>query len=900
MFRLPLLLLGLATATASAANALTSYWEDAAQREVFVVSGRDYELRVATHPAKILSLRASGREVLGPGGAVPRVKDGGVWMEPAAREVVPPWEVHTGQKMKPATSSAARMNVWRASPEYWEIHLRDIPFVAPEASEQGRPLRGHLVIHAHPDRVHLELRLEPAAEQMPEQAAWLVNANGTIAAAAGDRPTLSLGGNAGVLAPPGGSFSPDGKEWVAPAGAAFWVLRPAAPDAAADKLFAEEISPLDADSFSAVDGQWLGYDQPSGLYVLEMLANRRAFTFENAWKVASRRMETPVVVPASATPRSVTVLARSGTGNLEAGVVTDPQGFPRAIPAFVVKNFAGEKEETDDRAFGDIIFPLQVGPDQPREHRVMGLYQTWGRNMLKQVSSIRFFNIYWHLSTGLSETTCFTHAWMNIRNTLVSIPDFRPYSGPFLMGQPQHDCFSWPGFLNYRTKDGEIFPMYRRTEFHSIAPCLAHFTMHFRTGDDAADLAVEAWEIPQNDEARTFLRIRYAWDKPAKIEGDARKNFRWLQMFEKYPVREIVWLDADGKERSTKANGGENFPLGTPLAKNWPYAGAHEGRDNFGTIMLVQRLEGRLGGRPVERAHLTAKFGEENGHYAFTTDQASLSLIAGDFLEADILLMPHGEVTTPFHKPNRERLHWAERPPRVSAVARGTKLRDFPATLRATDDAAAFRVTGGLNMIPLIVGGFSARATPMLWKDGLWQDQQHHGGDGYQVDAEDGGTFRFTFNYPIRGTEEHDLVVSLLRTSVPLLRLRDRNGLPVAKAAATTDFAITSPALFAPGRNVAAGPGLFAFSGRAEEIAAVPVSFTPATDGAAVTCEAWNTDDVNLHLTGGGELVVGHRVPGAEYVVTLGREVKSLRAGDDTLALTIPAGEVHVRIQPKP
>ena len=50
--------------------------------------------------------------------------------------------------------------------------------------------------------------------------------------------------------------------------------------------------------------------------------------------------------------------------------------------------------------------------------------------------------------------------------------------------------------------------MYRRTDFHSIAPNLARFTMHFRTSDDAANMRVEVIEIPQTDEARTFLRLR--------------------------------------------------------------------------------------------------------------------------------------------------------------------------------------------------------------------------------------------------------------------------------------------------------------------------------------------------------------------------------------------------------
>ena len=887
---LPLVLL---TAAVPRLAALTSYWEDAAQREVFVVEGDGYAMRVATHPARILSLRAGDREMLGVAGAAPWVESAGQRLAPAAKDAVPDWEVHTGQKMKPATSSRARMNVWRATPHYWEIHLRDIPFV-PDGAD-ARPLRGHLVIHAHPDRAHLELRFEPEDGRTVDTAGWTADVTGAQTGAADGRPILRSSG-AAVLAPPGGTFTANGDEWSAPAKDAWWVVRPVADGQDHAGLFSVETEPIPAADFAAQDGWWSGYDPRSGLYVLELTANRSAFTFENAWKVPSRRMVTPVTVPAPPEARRITVMARTGTGNLEAGAVTDPHGFPRAIPAFVAKNFAGENEEPDDRAFGDILFPMDLGPDQPREHLLMGLYQTWGRNMLKQVSSIRFFNIYWHLSTGLSETTCFTHAWMDIRDTLVSIPDFRPYSGPFMMGQPQHDCFSWPGFLNYETEDGTVRPMYRRTDFHSVAPCLAHFTMHFRTGDDTADMSVEAWEIPQTDEARTFLRIRYAWDKAAVVQGDARRNFRWLQMFEKYPVRDFVWLDADGQERTMPAKPGGRFPLGAPLAAAWPYAGAHEGRNNFGSIMLVTRLEGQLGGKEVTRAHATADFQKDSGFYAFTTGEESLALQPGDYLEADLLLMPHGEVTTPFHKPNREREHWGRRPPVVSRVTRGTKVRDFPAMVRADNDAAAFRVTGGLDMLPLAVEGFSARAVPLLWKDGLWQDQQQHGGDGYQVEAAPDGTYRFTFNYPIRGTEEHDLAVSLLRSGEPVSGVRDRNGWPVVTAVTETDFRLASPALFAPGRNEIARGRLTAFSGRAKEIAAVPVSFIPDGSSAIVECAAWDPDRISMTIDGGGRAEIGHRIRGRGYRLAIGGEERMLTADSDTIAFDVPPGRHQIQI----
>lgn len=911
-----------APAIAGADAALTSYWEDAAQQETFVVAGERYALRVATHPARLLSLRVDGRDVFPP--AAPGAATAAPWVElpdgsrlaPAPRDFTPAWQVHTGQKSAPARSSAARMNVWRATPVYWEIHLRDIPFVPPAAPASAAPLRVHLVLHAHPDRVHLEFRPEPATGQLaPVRLGWTLPAAASPAVAArlhavDTHFVLALGEDAALLAPPGGLLT--ATEASAPAAAPWFVLRPALAATAPAALFAEELNPLPASAFAADRGVWAGYDPASGLYRLEIQARRPAFAFDAAHKNPSRRIETALSVPASSAPRTLTVLAATGMGNLPAAVLADPHGFPRPVPAFVAKNFAGENEEPDDTAFGDILFPLALGPDAPREHRLLALFQTWGRLPLKQVSSIRFFNLYWHLSTGLSETTCFTHAWMHIRGALVSVPDYRPYSGPFLMGQPQHDCFAWPGFLHYATAAGPVRPMYRGTDFHAIAPSLARFTMRFRTSDDAARLAVEVMEIPHTDEMRTFLRLRYDWEKPAVVAGDARRAFRWLQTFEKYPAKDLVFLPASGPAATVplpaeSVSSPQVLALAKPLASEAPYAGVHEGRNAYSSLMLVRSLSGRLGGRPVNRAHLTAEFDGRQGHYAFVSERAELRLQPGDWLEADILLMPHGEVSQPLHKPERERAHWSLRPPRVSAVAVGEKLSDFPATVRARDDVARFTITGGLDTVPVVATGFSAPGVPLLWKGELWQDPQHHGGDGYQVDRDPSdGTHRFTFVYPIRGTEEHAFTVSLLKLAdgASVSRLADDNGLPVATFTRRAAYSITAPQLFMPGENrVASGSDLVRASGRARELRAAPLRFT-AREGEALLriAEATEARVSLVHTGAAGRLHVAHRVPGRAYRVAIegapGQTLAATRTAELSFDLPPSPRPREVRIEP--
>ncbi len=882
---------------------LTSHWDDAGQKEIFVVAGDSYELRLGTHPARILSLRSNGRELLGPGGASPWIRTAdGTRLVPAPRNLVPSWEVHTAQESLPAKSSAARMNIWRATPNYWEIHLRDIPFLAPDAPPDAPPLRVHLVIHAHPDRVHMEFRAEAAAGQAaPVRLGWTFDTQATPHLhQLGNYAAIDFAGSAALLAPPAGGFTQNARDTLAfaPASAPWFVLRPSGPDTTPESLFLDELSPLAASAFAAdTHGVWSGYDPASGLYLLDLLSNRPAFSFDAAHKVPSRRIETAITAPLLSTPRTLTIMARTGLGNLEAGVLADKHGFPRAVPAFVAKNFAGENEEPDDTAYGDILFRLDLGPNQPREHRVLALFQTWGDHMLKQVSSIRFFNIYWHLSTGLSETTCFTHAWMSIRGDLVSIPDFRPFSGPFMMGQPQHDCFSWPGFLNYETAAGSVRPLYERTDFHSIAPNFSRFTMRFRSSDDAARLAVEVLEIPQSDEMRTFLRLRYDWDKPVTLTGDTRRTFRWLQTYEKNLPRELLWLPAVGPGRTipvpkTPAANAPPLLLAEPLSAAGPYAGVHEQKNNYSSLMLITRIAGRLGGHAIERAFLTAEFDDNNGIYAFVAEQADLKIKAGDWLEADVLLMPHAEINPPLFKATREREYWFERAPHIATVAVGTKRADFPATVRADHDVARFTVTGGLDTLPLIAEGFSAPGVPLLWKGNLWQNQQLHGGDGYQVDRDPAdGTYRFTFVYPIRGTEEHNLTISLLAVDgAEVVNLRDENGLPVALLDGEGHYSVKSPQVFLPGENVIPhGSGLVESSGRAREVRAVPIQFEPSSGKSLLRVLSFSEDFTEVEITSdGGTLTIGHRVPGHSYSIRQGDEATPTLLTVDGPDLVIP------------
>lgn len=894
---------------------VTSHWIDPAQQQRFAVVGARYRIEVGTQPARIIQVFVDDQPLLGEGGASFAVTDsaGRRWV-PAPASIKPEWEVHTGQRMRPAASSRARMNVWSATPYYWDVHLLDIPFVPEDEIASGKvslPIRGHVVFHAHPDRVHLEAKLQPVDGQSPARVQVVLDPKAADASPLAGRPVVTLGSSLRVLSPEGGTFDAATKTLGAgfdpEAGPTFWVLRPVEPSVSPADAFAAELSPLPAAAFTLRDAAWMGYDPAAGLYVMHTLAKQENFSFESAWKVPTRRIVAGLQVAAPDRDRHVTIKCMTDLGNLEAGVITDESGFPLPIGGFVAKNFAGEKEEPDDTAFGDVYFPLSLQAGQSRSLQVMPLFQAWGNHMLKQVSSIRFFNIYWHLSTGVSETTCFTHASMRIRGAQVSVPDFRPFSGPFMMGQPQHDCLTWPGFLHYTTSEGQIVPLYRNTVFRSVAPNLAQFTMQFRTSDDAADMKVEVIEIPQTDEARTFLRLRYDWDKAVEIAGDARMNFRWLSMFEKNLPRELVYLDAASKPvvtaiAPTTQPTTRPVVVAEPLGKDGAFAGTHEQRLDFSSVAVVQRFKGRLGGRDLDGVHLSALFDARGGSYWFATDQETLRIQPGDFIEADVLLMPHADVTQPTFKPMREREYWVTRPPVVAEVKVGTKVADFPMTVRATDDLARFSVTGGLDTIAAVAEGFSAPAVPMLWEDTRWQDQQVHGGDGYQVDRDRDGTYRFTFVYPIRGTEKHDFTVTLVKASSPVTSLADVNGYPVIRTQSKGTIDLHAPIAFtgATATFRAGEPFATIRAASADEIRGVPVRLALSGGSASVAVREQAGERFALAVEGdAATLEVTNLVNHRRYVVTVGGQERTVAAnGSGVLSVPVAAGRTDVAIRP--
>ena len=637
--------------------------------------------------------------------------------------------------------------------------------------------------------------------------------------------------------------------------------------------------------------------------------NAGAFGFEQAFLNPNREAAVTVTLrDGEKTPRGMVVKCATGIGNLEAAVLTDPFGFPLPVPVQVSKNFSGEMEEPDDTAFGDSYFPLTLTPGERRTFRVVHLTQNWGDHPLKQVSSIRFNNIYWHLSTGASESTCLTQNWLEIgRSGIMAIPDFRPRSGPMYVDQPQHDCEQWPGFLQYNNGASRL--IYERTSFQSVSPNLARVTMQYHTSDNAATAKISIMEFPQRDEMRTFVHLRYDWQQPATIAGDARLNFRWLNLFEKSRPETLFWTDVNGATKSLPTTASDKpLLVGEPLSLQSPFvaiqgsltpvtpnAAAEIGK-NFHCIVLVRKFHARLGGIEYKQPTFSAQFGAQDGAFWLTAPIDSLVLKPGDYVDADVMLMPFAGPTQPNFVAERERLQrFGTKIPVLTEVTVGTKVHDFPATVQAADEVAACTMSGGYDEMPLIVEGFKKPGVPLLWRDGVYQNQQVIGGDGYQVEPDGAGGFRFTLVYPIREGQRIPLMVTRADCTSGISRVHEVNGFLTIDAPASGAFTLKTPVLFAAGRNSATfGSPTYSFRGTASSIHQAPIRLTLASGDAAVVI---NDAGNGVTTTGAASTVTfTNLTPGAVYTVTVNGAIAQMTtANDGTLSVNANSPVCHIQ-----
>ena len=760
-----------------------------ASRTAFVIEAERYRLTFDLHSKRGQGLReimVGGRNLVG---------DGGAWVEAVA-----------GGKTYSSRRSLepSRVNLYRRGPYYTEVHWLDMALSA--GPGDALPIKGEVVFHCYPEKVHLSVLLHVTGPVSADRAALVLNFPRQRHHLHSQLSASSLqAGQPGMAFPvsPGDSLLVGGEDgelvllWPAPGAvdsvvftesvargyrvenrflAGAWKagdvvplhleclpLPAKLPHQEREAWPENERQPLPI--FTAVPGTALGYDPVRGCYRVHT-DNPGGFSYHyqhpNDYETAR------VTLANDSRPRKVYLCHDTGAnpGSVECGVVLDEAGHPLPLLVQASKNFAGEKEEPfynpQDTPFSETFFPLYLAPGETRTFTSLHLYQNWGNHPLKQFSSLGAWMDYYHMSTGVTETTCYVPFKFGGLPG-VDIADLRPMSGTMWTSQPQHDNVAGHSFLGYF--DGAWHYLdYLGTTFHSTGPNWAWVTLRQRSDDGKVAAALDVFEFPQPDELRSFVHLRYDFTGPFTIVN-AREHLRLLNIttaIQSLRYQRVAWSGAAGVQ-TRPLPPSDGFTLaGEPLAGEAPFAALYA-CPHGNNAYVVRRFAARLGGKEGIRPAVSVYAGKDgNAILMLVPDLGRVSIRPGDYVEADLMLMPYGTERDDWQPAAREAERYGAHAPRVVAVSTGKKLSDFPVRVQVEGSGETqFAIEGGYGVIPLLVEGARRYdGVPHLMREeapGRWVlvEHSHQGYDGHQLYVTPQGTFGMVFLLHTDGSRQH-------------------------------------------------------------------------------------------------------------------------------------------------
>lgn len=505
--------------------------------------------------------------------------------------------------------------------------------------------------------------------------------------------------------------------------------------------------------------------------------------------------------------RKIYILAHTPDGCLENAAVLNRSEKMLPIRVEVCKNFARDGEEPeytygDSVAYGYAFFPMVVEANHTEELTVVHLYEAWGQFRLKQISSIRFHEAYYHLSTGVTETNCMTFYNTFIDNRL---PDHRAVSQTYwrdiflgdldangnLIGsgtmrgdQPQHENNGFHTFLRYTSGGVTYSTGSVRHNIDSAGPTYSDITMHFVSGDGKIEADVRHVEMPQYDENRAYYRVDYRVTDTVAIENFTR-DFEIYAMTtnRSYHYQKLGYLDENNQPRVVDSNGdsksvtytlGSEYPYFDYFLLEDPDPTVYDWNDLYSNLsVLIKGYDIVIGGQPYTGPLVIV---ESNHRLALSLDLDNVTLQSGDYIHIDMILMPWGDG---IHSRDDENVRLARENtlvhPMVATSENDIVLDDpwVPKVRTADGETAVFTLSGGLDNvnrtgtasegqtsykthydrdynITVRVYGFRNFGTAAIYEliDGEWvryQVNSDWGFDGYATLYDEDNSFSYSF-----------------------------------------------------------------------------------------------------------------------------------------------------------
>lgn len=631
------------------------------------------------------------------------------------------------------SKNKTRINLYRRGPYFCEIHWFDLTFT--DKKGISLPMKAEIVLYCYPEKIKGSIKLFPSG-----------NADISSIAVKGKTETLLTVKT--LVKDQTQYFNFD--------------------------IFGET-RPLQDNAFTLKKGVTpVSYDHRKGAYTIGSETvngfQRQYFDQPNGYEDVSFKVKN------DGTPRKIYICHKTlkGEGIVEGGVLLDETGHPLPILVQISKNFNGEKEERfynpQDTAFSETFFPLYLEPYEELEISSLHLYQNWGRHMTKHWSSLGFFMDYFHSSTGVTETTCYIPFKFG-HKTGISIGDFRAMSQEtFWGGQPQHDNIAGHNFLTYYDGKQWNYSEYQGTTYKSTGANWCNVEMEYLSSDSSIQLLLDIWEVPQDDEVRSFFTARYKALRPLTID-DAKANFRFLDISsaqQKLRYQSYAFTDATGNTITNPID----FNLspfcvkGTEISSENSFAAVF-GESKGSNGIMIRNFKSNSGVKPAfsiqQKTHIIEpKDTTVNEHKVYTPDLDKgdirfslvpstdrLVLKPGDEITISGFWLPYGEVNGA-KTPSREIIAFGKDQPEVVAVKRGYVLNNLPTTIQVENNEAQFTLKGGLNVLPIIATGLNSYKYPALYEKigDNWEfvHMEHNNPyDGMQLFCDKDGKFGAVF-----------------------------------------------------------------------------------------------------------------------------------------------------------
>ncbi len=637
------------------------------------------------------------------------------------------------------SKSKSRVNLYRRGPYYHEVHWLDVSW----ENERGEilPVKGEIVWYCYPDTFRMALILHATSDTSVQEITLQWQKSNTKGdpepfIESSNDLTLVRSASTGARC----AWFPSTKPWPsfqaqAMEGAALlWDLEPDVMSIkAGEKLTVgcgfvatentddlehwnelnAQLNPLTTDHLKLIKGMNLKFDPQRGDYVIAS-HNPGGFSYHyyenpNAYLMAKMEVINEPI------PRCIYIRHEVGSGSkgqVECGVVIDAQDQVVPVLVQISKNFAGEKEEKfynpTDTPFSEIIYPIFLDSEERREFGSLQLYQNWGNHPLKQFSSLGAWMDYYHMSTGVTETTCYVPFKFY---TGISIADLRGMSGRMWESQPQHDNVGGHVFMEYEPSDlpgRKVDLEYLGTRFHSTGPNWAHVTLSYLSSDERLQMELETFEYPQLDELRNFIRLRVKALDDIPIDRWSR-DFRLMQIdtrTQSLRYQNVTWIDQADNIVTRKLKFDDTWVLeGEPLSGKAPSAvlwNSPKGNNAF----ILEEWRGRLGGKPIHSWGISCEgraTGDSNLVLHPITDAKGLK--KGDTFEVDLFIMPFGKENSDFQAAMLERQRYGLDPVKLTVQSGGQKIQNFPPRIRWIQGPLNFSIQGGYSTVAVLIEG---------------------------------------------------------------------------------------------------------------------------------------------------------------------------------------------------